>query len=499
MKLVTPVEMQEIDRRAQDEFRIPSLLLMESAGAGAWRELASLIGDERPALCAVAGQGNNGGDALVIARYAHLAGFPVRAVLARPRDELGDQCALHATILDRLGIPTLVWPDPDARRAVAECGLVIDGLAGTGIIGALRQPLVDICAAINDRAPSNRVAAVDTPSGIADGWHPGMPAVRADWTLTMGVPKTTLYEPAARPLCGEIRTIALSFPPALLASPSLPGRLLNPDELTSLLPPLADDAYKHRRGVVAVFAGAPGSSGAAVLCGETAQRCRAGLVTIFTDESIYSIVASSVRAVMVRPFTPDGELPQLRAILDRFDAVVAGPGWGVGAGRAEFLDRILGEAPRGVLDADALNLLAARDTLPRLGERWVVTPHPGELARLLGRSSAEVAASMRSAAAELAGRTGAVVVAKSSVSVVAHPDGRFAVVDGCNAAMGTGGTGDVLAGAIGGLLAGGMGSWEAACAATLAHQVAGSRLRRRAGIFLAEELAVELGAVADGR
>jgi ADP-dependent NAD(P)H-hydrate dehydratase / NAD(P)H-hydrate epimerase len=333
MKLVDSAGMQTIDRRAQEEYGIPALLLMESAGLLAWVDLRTRFGSGRPSICAVAGRGNNGGDALVMARYAILDGFPVMVVLAAPSDALGELSGLHAGILRRLGAPVLEWSaDEDACRAAIDgAELIIDGLAGTGIKGALRAPLDGICVAIN--GSKARVAAVDAPSGLGDDWRPGMPVVDAEVTLTMGLPKTCLYGPRGRLHCGEIRRIQLSFPSALVNDPGLPGTLLEPDDLGRLLAPLTPDMYKHKRGVVAVFAGAVGTTGAAVLAADAAARCRAGMVTIYVDPEIYSVVAPAVRSVMVRPFGPGADLPA------NADAAIVGPGWGVSETRATQLGR----------------------------------------------------------------------------------------------------------------------------------------------------------------
>ncbi|MFW5742609.1 MAG: NAD(P)H-hydrate dehydratase [Spirochaetota bacterium] len=498
MRLVTTDAMQDIDRRARDEYGIPGLVLMESAGLQAWQELQARLADSAPRICFVAGKGNNGGDALVMARYAIGKGYPTSVVLAAGLNSLGEQAGLHAAIVRELGVEPVVWPEAEAgaRELISAADVIVDGLSGTGIRGALRAPLDAMAAAINEA--TGVVACVDAPSGLSDSWTPEMPVVRATLTLTMGLPKACLYLPAARPECGEVVVVPVSFPRALLDDPAIPGELIGAGDLRTLLPPLAVDAYKHRRGVVAVFAGNVGTTGASVLAAEGAQRCRAGLVTIYADREVYPIIASSVRAVMARPFD---SIEDAAAALEAVgtDAAVIGPGWGISDERQAHLRDLVGRVDRGVLDADAITLFARLADPPRLDDRWVLTPHPGELARALGRASADVRDRFFDAAAELARRTGAVVAAKSHVLVVAHPDGRYAVVDGVNPTMGTGGTGDVLAGAIGGLLAGGMDGWRAARAAAVVHQEAGRRLRERVGVFVADELAAELAAVADTR
>lgn len=498
MRLVTSAAMQEIDRRAQDDYGIPGLVLMESAGLQAWQALRSRLGAPSARICFVGGKGNNGGDALVMARYAIGDGCSASVVLAAGVDSLGEQAKLHARVVQKLGVEPVVWSDSQehARGLLAAADVIVDGLSGTGIRGALRAPLDAIAKAITE-APGE-VAAVDAPSGLSDSWTSDMPVVRARWTLTMGLPKACLYLPAGRLACGEIVRIPVSFPRALLEDPGIPGELLEADDLPTLLPPLSPDAYKHRRGVVAVFAGRVGTTGAAVLAAEGALRCRAGLVTIYADREIYPVIASSVRAVMARPVD---SIEDAASAVDAAgtDAAVIGPGWGASEERAAHLRDLTGRVTKGVLDADAITILSRMTELPDLHDGWVLTPHPGELARALGWRPAEVRERFLEAAAELARRARAVVVGKSHVIVIAHPDGRYAVADGVNPTMGTGGTGDVLAGAICGLLAGGMDGFDAARAAVMVQQQAGRRLRERVGVFLADELATELGVVADTR
>ncbi len=493
-RLVTSQAMQTIDRRAQEEFGIPSLALMEGAGLLAWQQLTRDLdlGRSRPdpRLCFVAGKGNNGGDALVMARYAIGDGYASVVVLAAPITELGEQAAMHARILRNLGVSMSEWGDDAAGDAVESADIIVDGLSGTGISGALRAPLDAICAAVNASRAS--VVSVDAPSGLSEEWRPGMPIVHAEWTFTMGLPKTCLYAPQARLSCGTIRMTPVSFPRALLDDPTIPGELLEPRDLSRLIAPLQPGAYKHRRGLVSVFGGTIGTTGAAVLTAEGAHRCRAGLVTIHADAEVYPIVASAVRSVMVQRLDPEA-IESIRA-----DALAIGPGWGTGSERAELLRRLVAQGPRGVIDADGLNLLAQAPGIA-LSDAWVLTPHPGELARLLGRDSAAVSGDFVGSVVECARERRAIVIGKSHTTVIARPDGRYAIVDGMNPALGTGGSGDVLTGAVAGLLAGGADPWDAARAAVLAHQEAGRRLRERVGLFLAEELPAELGRIVDVR
>lgn len=512
MHVVTSAEMTEIDRRAQQDYGIPGLLLMENAGQNAlaaWREEAGCGGGAgagaRRRLVFLAGTGNNGGDALVMARQAAIDRLgEVRVIPVA--EELKGNAALHLDVVRRLGISILPW---DTRRREAEAAMrdadvLFDGIAGTGIRGGLRPPLSELVAAAN--AAAAVTVAVDVPSGLADDFRRGNPLLRANLTLTMGLPKRCLFLPDARDACGSIRRIAVGFPPVLTEADELPGELLTAAEAGRFLPAPAPHDYKHRRGVLAVFAGARGTAGAAVLAATAAARSTAGMVRLFADGGVYPVLAAQCRSVMVaeRPAAAAAETgdaaaePSPLPALGGHSALLVGPGWGRGEHRQRDLTGLLTSGLPGVLDADGINTLSdlqARGAAPgTLGGRWVLTPHAGELARLTGTSGEEVLADAFEATLAEARRLEAVVCLKSHVTIIAAPDGRYGVVDGMNPAMGTGGAGDVLAGIIGGILARGIDPFDAARAGCILHDALGKRLHAERGYFLAEDLLEQLSA-----
>jgi NAD(P)H-hydrate epimerase len=256
----------------------------------------------------------------------------------------------------------------------------------------------------------------------------------------------------------------------------------------------AEHAHKHARGVVEVIAGSRGATGAAVLAAEAALRSRAGLVHLVVDAEIYDSVAGSAGAVMVHPDD------QWRRNPRSSDAVLVGPGWGTGIGRAISLRNLLSDREGGVLDADALNLLAEwsdRFCTSLKDGRWVMTPHVGELARLVAVSTAEVQSDLIGSARVCAERWDCIVVAKSSIVVIARPNGRYSVVDGTNVALGTAGSGDLLAGIICGLLASGAEPFDAACTGVVLHQQAGFLGRKADGLFCADDLLPQISRLVD--
>jgi ADP-dependent NAD(P)H-hydrate dehydratase / NAD(P)H-hydrate epimerase len=485
MRVASSAEMAGIDRSSQQG--IPGIVLMENAGARALAALRAL-GLVEPVVF-VAGRGNNGGDALVMARHAFLAGMSrVSVLLASGTPAAGSSPAANLAACSSLGIEVHAWGSEGALQRLARAAWIVDGVAGTGLEGPLRAPLDRVVEAIN-AAPARR-AALDVPSGLRDGWLAGEPMVRADCTVTIGLPKRCLYLPRARAACGVIRIVDPGFPPALLRDEALRGDLLAGADLQRLVPALPPDTHKNRRGHLAVFAGAPGTTGAAWLAAHAAARARTGLVTLHAAPEVYPVLAPQCRSVMVRSGSPS---PAEEA---RYTAFLAGPGWGRTDDRRAELARLLRGPLPGVLDADALalatDLLEAEGLAP--GPNRVLTPHPGEAARLLGRGVEEILRDPLAALATAGPRLGCTIVLKGHVTVV-WSAGRFAILDGMNPALATGGSGDVLAGAIAGLLACGLGADTAARAGVLVHAAAAVRALHSAGLFLAEDLVPEISRV----
>ncbi len=492
--------MASIDRDAQERFSIPGIVLMEGAALRCFDLLkvhARNLGEARARLVFAAGRGNNGGDALAMARLARIDGhFDVHVVLSH--GEPTGQCGQQLAACRALGIPVLLYEDAaeECRNLFAAASWIVDGLSGTGIRGSLRQPVAEIVNAVN--AAGRPVFAVDTPSGIGDSFRENYPAVRATITATVGLPKICLYLPRARPFCGTIIHVPISFPSELTEAPDIPGEIMSPEELSSLLPAIAPWTYKNRRGYLGVFAGNTGTSGAALLAATAGARTRTGLVSLHIDREVYGAVAASCRSVMARPWSgPDDPANTLPG---PYTAILAGPGWGRDEDRSRWLEAIIATGLPGVLDADALNLLGEwgeeRRKAVDFGGRWVFTPHPGEFARLWSAVHGSTADSPRDqlldnpvpAVLSLAADFRAVIVLKGHVTTIAAPDGRFWMVDGMNPAMATGGSGDVLSGIIAGLIASGLPAEDAARAGVLLHLETGREVFEKMGWFISEDL-----------
>lgn len=498
MKVVDAEGMARIDARAQSDYHIPSMVLMENAGLRGWllaRDRLWSGGIPSGQIAFLAGRGKNGGDAMVMARHALIDRARPVVVLAGGRPNPGTDPAANLACCEGLGIPLLQWPEQ--RREVQEllsgAGPVIDGIAGTGLRGALRKPLDELVALAN-QSPCQRIA-IDVPSGLGDGYREGWPVFEAHATLTMGLPKSCLFLPRARQRCGRILIVQVGFPPALLEDSALPWELLDESGWSRFLPAIRQDAHKGDRGYLAVFAGSPGTTGAAWLASHAAARARVGLVALYLDPLTWPTLASRCVSVMAKPWndsmdpTPATGNRAASGGLDpsRWTALLVGPGWGVSDSRLRWLEWLHSLGLPGVLDADGLALLS-RSRIGQLEGRWVLTPHPGEFSRLTGVPREEVLDDPLSQSMGLARERQAVVVLKGHVTIVAEPGGKAWILDGGNPALATGGTGDVLAGLVAAGLAFGLPPLEAALCGVSLHARIGTVARERAGWFLAEDL-----------
>jgi ADP-dependent NAD(P)H-hydrate dehydratase / NAD(P)H-hydrate epimerase len=476
MILVTAEEMRAADRAAIDDLGLPAALLMEHAG----RAVADAVGTPRGPVAIVCGSGNNGGDGFVVGRWLRERGVDATVYLAGGRPN-SPEAALHLSIYERLGGVVVDHVDP---AALAKAAVIVDALLGTGLHAEVRGPLREVIAAVN-ASPARKIA-VDVPSGLdSDSGQPLGLAVRADATVTLGFAKLGLVGDPGFEHTGTLSVADIGIPRHLAAQAT--ARLAEADEIRALLPPREVTGHKGTHGHLLVVAGSPGKGGAALLSSEAALRAGAGLVTLATDPAVAAALEGQVAEVMVLPL---GSLAEAAA---GKKAIAVGPGMTTDpvAGDALLTALAALELPA-ILDADALNHLARGKS--RLGGPRVITPHPGEAARLLDRSTADVQRDRVAAARALAAERNAVAVLKGSRTVVAHPDGRVSINPTGNPGMGTAGSGDVLSGVIGALLAGGMSPWDAARAAVFVHGRAGDLAAAELGPrgLLARDIAARL-------
>ncbi len=466
---------RSLDRTAIEEFGVPGIELMERAGAAAWAAFARRW-PEAWRVAVLCGPGNNGGDGYVVARRAAEAGVEARAFA------LGDPARLRgdaATARDRWTAGGGVI-EPVAALDPAAWDAAVDGLFGTGLARPPEGDAADAIAAVN--AVAGPHLALDIPSGLdADTGNVLGTAVRADLTVTFIGLKQGLLTGDARDLCGEVLLAGLDVPDAVYAR-------VPPDAFRASLAglgaalggPRARRAHKGRFGHVLVVGGDHGFAGAARLCAEAAARVGAGLTSVATRHEHVPAVIAARPELMARGVAGSGDLAPL---LEAASVAAVGPGLGRAGWGTELLGAALGEGRALVLDADALNLLAAMPALrERLdGARCVITPHPGEAARLLDTDSRSVEADRFAAAEGLCERLACTVVLKGAGTLVKSPGRAPRVVAGGNPGMASGGMGDVLTGVIAGLMVQGLAPADAAVVGAVVHAAAGDAAARDGG------------------
>ncbi|MDR7486699.1 MAG: NAD(P)H-hydrate dehydratase [Armatimonadota bacterium] len=513
MYLPTAEEMAFLDRRAAEEFGVSTLLLMEAAGRSVAEAARRLVGREVARAVVVAGKGNNGGDGFVASRVLLAAGWRVTVVLLARDSELAGDAALNLQAARRAGVEVVNLDStavPGLRGTLAAADVVVDALFGTGF----RGPAVGLAAKTIEamNACGRPVLSVDIPSGVmGDSGAVDGVAVRAAATVTMGLPKIGLILPPGAEHAGRIWLADVGHPRRLLEAAGIRTRLVTREMVDTAIRPRRLDAHKGDFGRVLVVAGSVGHSGAAVLAAQGALRAGAGLVTLAVPAAIYPVVGPAVIEGMPVPLPDqDGALAAeaAGAILDlaaSADAVACGPGLSTLPGPAVVVRRLVAEcATPMVLDADALNLMAASGDWPAARGPLVLTPHPGEMARLLQAKTEDIQRHRLQVARVAAERLRAVVVLKGARTVVADPAGDVFVVPTGNPAMATGGMGDVLAGVIAALIGQDMAPMAAAWAGAYLHGLAGDQVaaaRGPAGILareVADALPAALAAVRAG-
>lgn len=495
MKLATVAEMQ----RAEAEAGVPVAQLMENAGLAVAQEVWLLLGElaERR-IVVLAGPGNNGGDGLVAARHLSEWGANVMVYLLRPRDASDPVFAP----LSQAGVPWAVAED-DAKEGFARleewlsgADLVVDGLLGTGrarpIEGTLAEVLDRLRAARDRRLPP-RLIAVDLPTGVdADTGAADPHAVAADETVALGWSKVGLHVSPGASFAGRVEVVDIGIPAAL--GDAFVTELMSRTWARKALPARPPEAHKGTFGSALVVAGSPRYIGAAYLACSGALRVGPGIVTLACARSIFPVLAAKLTETTFEPLEDkDGYLTAeeasavRRALTEReYEALLVGPGLGQGGYPQAFLKALLPSlsSPLRVLviDADGLNNLARIDNWWRmLRVPTVVTPHPGELARLTGLAVGSIQADRMAVARRCAAEWGVTVVLKGANTVVAAPDGRLRLSPFVNPGLASGGTGDVLAGAIVGLAAQGLEPFDAAALGVFLHGLAGEQVRRELG------------------
>ena len=465
MKVLTALQMAEVDRLTTERYLVPSILLMENAGRSVADELEKacpgLSGKRVAVLC---GRGNNGGDGFVVARYLALRGGNPSIVLFADPDRLRGDALSNWEIVRAMGLPAEILPEPLRARSFLKKqpapDVIVDALFGTGLskpIGPDFRPVVEW---VNRAASTAFVVSVDLPSGLlADSPNIPGPAVRARLTVTFSALKLAHVVPPACDLSGKVVLVPIGSPPVLLENTEYRLNLVDAAQVRKILPARTRDSHKGTYGHVYVVAGSRGKSGAALMTGLAALRSGAGLVTLWLPRSVRKDVAGKYPELMTE-FLPETEeetsdrtgAGKVLAQLPQVDAVVIGPGMTTQSSTRRLVWDLVRHSPVPVvLDADGINAFVppAEPLLNENGQPVVLTPHPGEIARLTGRKIADVQKSRLETARDCAAKNRCYVILKGFQTVIATPGGEIFINCTGNPGMATGGTGDILAGMTG--------------------------------------------------
>jgi len=516
MKVVTPTQMREIDRRCIEDLGIPGRDLMERAGAAVAAEVESIILPDRsdPLVVLLAGKGNNGGDALVTSRLLARKKINTLTFLLAQAPALQGDAALN---LDRLiqsqaPLKELIYESElsGLRESLARANIIVDGIFGTGFKGPAQGIAAEVIKLVNQTVsarPGIRVIAIDIPSGLdgETGKVDGA-AIRADRTVTMGLPKTGMVRGDGLNCCGRVIAADIGVPSAVIDEVSADLELVTGAELSGLIPPRLQNSHKGSYGHLLILAGSPGMTGAAALSSMAALRAGAGLVTLGIPESLNPILEEKCTEVMTIPLpetsagtlSPDA-LPPIFDFCRKIDVVAIGPGLSRNSETGELVKDLIRLCPVPlIIDADGLNLIADDlAVLKAAPSELILTPHPGEICRLTGLTKEELFADREGTARRFARENNLILVLKGAGTLIASPEGPLRINLNGNPGMATGGTGDILTGLIAGFMAQGMKGSAAACLGVYIHGAAGDQASKKVGqiSLIASDLIQEIPSV----
>ena len=510
MRAVTAEEMAEMDRTAIEVAGIPGVVLMENAGRGAtevmWRYFPDL-GGKRVAV--LAGGGNNGGDGFVIARHLWQQRVAVTVCLLKKRKSYRGDAKLNLEIVEKLGVQVEEYGDNKSlarlKRKLAKADLLVDAILGTGLNAPVGGLYGEIIKLVNQL--ERPVLAVDLPSGLsATSGVPLGACIQATVTATFGLPKVGQLVTPGCGYVGHLEVVDIGLPRTVTESAEPPRLWLEASDLAVFLRSRSLASHKGSFGHVLVVGGSVGKTGAGAMAGLGAARAGAGLVTLAVPSSLHGLMEVKLTEIMTEPLAETAEqtvgpaaLPRLHALLKGKQALALGPGLSVAEATVEVVVDLVERCPCPiVLDADGINALVDRlDALKRARAPVILTPHPGEMGRLLKRSAEEVQNERLSLVQSFSEQYGVTLVLKGARTLIGGPKGKLAINSSGNPGLASGGTGDVLTGLIAGFLAQGLSPFDAACAGVYCHGKAADRLARRYGDrgMLATDLLLEIPVV----
>jgi NAD(P)H-hydrate epimerase len=494
MILVTAGEMQEMDRQTIENQGIPGLELMENAGRGATLALLNQFGDQaKTGVGIICGKGNNGGDGFVIARCLAEKGIKVGVYLLSKTEAVKGDAAANLKRLSNLNLTVNEIPDEDtflkAKSSLSRYGLIVDAILGTGLTSDVRGFFKTVINFINSTGIA--VFAVDMPSGLnADTGQPCGVCIRAQGTATFALAKIAHFTYPGAEYTGKLEIIDIGIPQSVVKDVGPKQYLLTPEHIRGYLQPRRADIHKGRTGHLLVVAGSTGKTGAASMTAVSAMRAGAGLVTLGIAASLNPILEAQVLEVMTTPLPEyrngilgDNAIDDIQQQAVGKTCLAFGPGIGQASKTRRLVEKVIGQIriPL-VIDADGLNNLAGQcQILKKRKAAAVLTPHPGEMARLIETTPAEVQRDRLKCAREFATNFGVHVVLKGAATVIAHPDGSAFINPTGNPGMASGGMGDVLTGVLAGFIAQGFSPQAAAEMAVYLHGAAADTLADRIG------------------
>ncbi len=502
MKVVTAAEMRQIDQDTIEGIGIPGIVLMETAGSAIVRAL-----EQHYPTCKrigiLAGKGNNGGDGIVIARQLAHIGYDVYLFLVAPPESFTGEAAVNLQIVKNLKLrieeiltdATLETKESVSLNHITRCELLVDAIFGTGLRGEVREPIAPLINTINNLPIP--ILSVDLPSGLdADTGNPLGTCVRADRTVTIGLPKRGLLVYPGAEFAGKLEVVDIGFPEQVIDAQNIKVHWTTAAAASEWVPSRPSVSHKGTYGRILVIAGATGMTGAAALASKAALRAGGGLVTLATPKHLNPILEGLLPEVMTLPLpeTDAGSLAvsgisTILEFAEKTKSVLAiGPGLSQNPETVTLVHQLVRENQeqglglRMVIDADGLNALAqATELIPRLGKDAVLTPHPGEMARLTNTSVSTLELDRISTAQQFANEHGVTLVFKGAPTVIGTPNGEVWINSTGNPGMATGGMGDVLTGVIAGLMAQGVLSEQAGALGVYVHGLAGDIVSERLG------------------
>jgi hydroxyethylthiazole kinase-like uncharacterized protein yjeF len=503
MYLVAAQQMKDVDRLTIESFGIPGIVLMESAGRGTVDALFRHFPDVRHMRVGIAaGHGNNGGDGFVIARYLATRHIELSVYLLSKTERVKGDAAANLKLLHRMGVPVHEVPDLDAfelhQGQMRQCDLWIDAMLGTGLKSDVRGIFKEVIDFLNTL--QKPVIAVDIPSGLdSDTGKLRGCCVKSTVTVTYGLPKIGQVVLPGAEFVGTLEVVDIGISPAVVDQVGPKHHLLTRELIMPCFRSRALQSHKGTTGHLLVLGGSPGKTGAAVMTSRAAMRVGAGLVTLGIPKSLNTAVESQLTEVMTVPLPENAgqalglsAYEKIMSLLESKKGLAIGPGMGTAKSTQNLVRRLIrtSHVPM-VIDADGLNsLVGGLDCLKDLKVPIVMTPHPGEMARLVGTTSVQVQQERIREARKLATTRKVYLVLKGARTVIAHPDGAVFINPTGNPGMASGGMGDVLTGMIAGLIVQGLSAGEAANAGVYLHGCAADLLARKVGPmgFLASDV-----------